>query len=322
MRNHRVGPTLQQSSLAGESGAFVTCGILGHVVFSKHACGTKQPATLPIWGVIKGRWWFALGGLARTILTTRMAVTHMHRDTKLGLALAILVMGFAAALCFPRESGEKPVDLTLQTAADLDEAIRLMPVKSYTDADRPRPRGTAVTPVAPLPAEAIATHAAQSPPGVPDPIEIPRAPEPTPIDPGHFPAEIVAQPEPEPEPVVPTRTYRVQSGDSLSLIADRQLGDHRKWSTLFNANRRLLHTENDLKPGMELIIPIESRDVVTPTPQNTVPTGSAAAVAPLPPVSARSEAPPTRATGRFSPPRTRLGAGGTSTVPDSGIGPK
>ncbi len=230
----------------------------------------------------------------------------MHRDTKLGLALAILVMGFAAALCFPRESGEKPVNLTLQSAADLDEAIRLMPVKSYTDADRPPPRGTEQTPVEPTPTEALAADASRLQAGVPDPIQLPRESEPTPIEPGQFPADVA---DPDPEPVIPTRIYRVQYGDSLSLIADRELGSHKYWSTLFNANRHLLRTENDLKPGMELIIPIESGDEVTPA---TPPTNPGTAVTPAVP---RSDAPLTRATGRFGPPRTRVGSSGTSTNP-------
>ena len=232
----------------------------------------------------------------------------MHRDTKLGLALAILVMGFAAALCFPRESGEKPVDLTLQSAADLDEAIRLMPVKSYTDADRPQPHGTDKPSVEPTPAHVIAGNEAQLQAGVPDPIQFPRDPEPTPIDPGQFPAEVVAPSEPEPEPVVPTRTYRVKSGDFLSTIAENELGDHRKWNVLFNANRHLMRTENDLKPGMELIIPIESGDEVTPAAQTPTPAATSTVVAPTTdPVVPRSEAPPTRAIGRFSKP-TRVGS--------------
>ena len=235
----------------------------------------------------------------------------MHRDTKLGLALAILVMGFAAALCFPRESGEGQPDLTLQSAADLDEAIRLMPVKSYTDADRPPPRGTEQTPVEPTPADALAAHDARQLAGVPDPIQISREPEPTPIEPGQFPAEIVA--DAEPEPVVPTRTYTAKYGDSLSLIAERELGSQKHWSTLFNANLHLMRTENDLKPGMELIIPIESGDELTPASQNTAPATAVAPATPL--VAPRSETSPTRATGRFGSPRTRIGAGSTTASP-------
>ena len=241
-----------------------------------------------------------------------MAVILMHRDTKLGLALAILVMGFAAALCFPRESGERPVDLTLQSAADLDEAIRLMPVKSYTDADRPPPRGADVVPVEPTPVETPVEVLPLA--GVPDPIQNSGEPEPTPIDPGNFPDEIVASAEPE--PVVHTRTYRVVNGDSLSLIAERELGSHKSWNTLFNANRHLLRTENDLKPGMELIIPIESGDEVTPAPQNPVPVLSTNAVIPTAPTPPpRSDAPTARATGRFSPARTRIGSGGPTPSP-------
>ncbi len=241
-----------------------------------------------------------------------MAVILMHRDTKLGLALAILVMGFAAALCFPRESGERPVDLTLQSAADLDEAIRLMPVKSYTDADRPQPRGADVVPVKPTPVETPVEVLPLA--GVPEPIQNSGDPEPTPIDPGQFPAEIVAPAEPE--PVVHTRTYRVVNGDSLSLIAERELGSHKYWSTLFNANRHLLTTENDLKPGMELIIPIESGDEVTPAAPITVPSLSTNTTFPVAPsTSLRPAAPPARASGRFSPARTRIGAGGTALSP-------
>ncbi len=241
-----------------------------------------------------------------------MAVILMHRDTKLGLALAILVMGFAAALCFPRESGEKPVDLTLQSAADLDEAIRLMPVKSYTDADRPQPRGPEQMPVEPTPMEAPVEVLPLA--SVPDPIYNSGEPEPTPIDPGQFPAEIVAPAEPE--PVVHTRTYKVVNGDSLSLIAERELGSHKYWSTLFNANRHLLRTENDLKPGMELIIPIESGDEVAPAGRITAPAVSTNPTFPVAPSAVpRSEATPARASGRFSPARTRIGSGGTAPSP-------
>lgn len=262
-------------------------------------------------------WWrFANRWFALATLTTRMAAILVHRDTKLGLALAILVMGFAAALCFPRQSSEQPVDLTLQSAADLDQAIRLMPVKSYTDADRPAPRGTELAPVESTPLETPVEVLPLA--GVPDPIQNTGEPEPTPIDPGSLPAEIVAPTEPE--PVVHTRTYRVVNGDSLSLIAERELGSHKYWSTLFNANRHLLRTENDLKPGMELTIPIESGDEVTPAPQNPVPTVStqaaSQAVTPnAPALPLRSDMPASRASGRFSPGRTRVGASGTAPKP-------
>ena len=241
-----------------------------------------------------------------------MAVILMHRDTKLGLALAILVMGFAAALCFPRESDEKPMDLTLQTAADLDEAIRLMPVKSYTDADRPQPRGPEQVPVEPTPVETPVEVLPLA--SVPDPIQNSGEAEPTPIEPQNFPGEIVAPAEPE--PVVHTRTYKVVNGDSLSLIAERELGSHRYWSTLFNANRHLLRTENDLKPGMELIIPIESGDEITPVTPISVPSVSTNTTSPVTPSAVpMPEAPTARASGRFSPARTRIGSGGSAPSP-------
>ncbi len=263
-------------------------------------------------GCHREMWRSAPWRAALSILTTGMAVILMHRDTKLGLALAILVMGFAAALCFPRQPSETHDDLTLRSAADLDEAIRLMPVKSYTDADRPQPR---VTEEPPLESTAALREADVFPlAGVPDPIQIPREPEPTPIDPGQIPAEMVV--EQDPEPVVHSRTYRALPNDTLSGIARSELGDGNRWKELLSANPLLQNRPENLRPGMDVVIPIPADVEVFPLPNQTgtaVPeTADSLSDSTIPPRTSDS---PTRAPKRFSKPTTRIGLGGAATIP-------
>ena len=59
----------------------------------------------------------------------------MHRDHKLGLALGVLVIGFAGALCFPKQPAGPDTTLELKDAAQLDADIELLPVRAYTEAE-------------------------------------------------------------------------------------------------------------------------------------------------------------------------------------------
>ncbi|MDB5078873.1 MAG: peptidoglycan-binding protein LysM [Chloroflexi bacterium] len=51
------------------------------------------------------------------------------------------------------------------------------------------------------------------------------------------------------------RTYTVNSGDSLSAIAQQHYGDASQWQRIFNANRDKLSNPDLIHPGQELIIP-------------------------------------------------------------------
>jgi nucleoid-associated protein YgaU len=51
------------------------------------------------------------------------------------------------------------------------------------------------------------------------------------------------------------RTYTVQPGDNLVDIARKLYGDGRRHEALFEANRKILRTPGDLKPGMVLVVP-------------------------------------------------------------------
>ena len=51
------------------------------------------------------------------------------------------------------------------------------------------------------------------------------------------------------------RTYVVQSGDSLSKIAQQFYGDAKRWPEIFEANKDKIKDPNVIHPGQELRIP-------------------------------------------------------------------
>jgi hypothetical protein len=53
-------------------------------------------------------------------------------------------------------------------------------------------------------------------------------------------------------------THEVVAGDNLSQLAKKYLGSHSKYLTLYEANRDLLATPDDLFLGMKLKIPVQS----------------------------------------------------------------
>jgi nucleoid-associated protein YgaU len=51
------------------------------------------------------------------------------------------------------------------------------------------------------------------------------------------------------------RTYTVQSGDTLSEIAQRQLGRASAWQAIFDANRDQIEDPDLIRPGQVLRLP-------------------------------------------------------------------
>ena len=60
---------------------------------------------------------------------------------------------------------------------------------------------------------------------------------------------------PNNQPVEREVKYTVQSGDSLSKIAQQQYGDGKKWRAIFEANRDQISNPDLIHPGQVLTIP-------------------------------------------------------------------
>lgn len=54
-----------------------------------------------------------------------------------------------------------------------------------------------------------------------------------------------------------TKSYTVKSGDTLSGIAESEMGDAKRWPELYEANKDAVGKNPDLiHPGLELKIPV------------------------------------------------------------------
>ena len=70
-----------------------------------------------------------------------------------------------------------------------------------------------------------------------------------------------AEPQQSDQASLPPRSpnnYTVQEGDNLSTIAQRMLGSSRRYLAIYELNRDVLDSPDDLKPGMVLRIPSRS----------------------------------------------------------------
>lgn len=206
----------------------------------------------------------------------------MHRDVKLGLALGILVIGFAAAFCFPRQPA---TELAVNPAAGLklaaiDEEIRLErrrtfvedelnPPEQPTLADAVQAPAGPETELPPLQTAAMRAQALQR--SAPEPI---RRDVPIPVDESIVAVEpgTTGTVTPAAEAPAEETLYTVQSGDTLSAVASKTLGSSRKYEAIFEANRDVMATPNSLRIGMKLRIPQEAESVAkrAPTPFNPV----------------------------------------------------
>ncbi|MCY0922476.1 LysM peptidoglycan-binding domain-containing protein [Streptomyces sp. H27-G5] len=104
----------------------------------------------------------------------------------------------------------------------------------------------------PKPAPAPPRPAAAMPPKPPAPGPVAHH-TPTPASAAH--KAVPSAPMPKPAPVA-KRMYTVKSGDSLSAIARRELGNEARWRELYALNRGVVGSNPDLiHPGMVLTLP-------------------------------------------------------------------
>jgi hypothetical protein len=239
----------------------------------------------------------------------------MHRDVKLGLALGILVIGFAAAFCFPRQPAD---DVAINPAAGLklaaiDEEIRLERRRTFVGDELRPPEQPTLAPVAidadlpPLQTAAMRAQAAQR--SAPDPIspQIPVVEDPAASLLVQNPVEPTVMHVPVVDPPVEDTFYTVQPGDTLSGVASKTLGSARKFEAIYEANRDILATPNSLQIGMKLRIPQVAEPVAKRPLESTIPVAQRA----TDPPRRDEESLPTRQ-GLFSPLRPMQARSGDS----------
>jgi hypothetical protein len=226
----------------------------------------------------------------------------MHRDVKLGLALGILIIGFAAAFCFPRQHA-MPTEVAMAVNPKLeivDQKIRQLRVRTFVGAELAGPRKAthrqSLKDVLDMGLDETAVVQNERPnvEDWPEPIRPAVAPRETPIAAIAVSAKTTvptksAVPESSVAPAADVltpdeeRIYTVQNGDTLCGIASRLMGSSRKFETLFQANRDQLKTANSLKVGMVLKIPGESPALAkaAPSPVPTTPTSNPSLTDPI-----------------------------------------
>lgn len=237
----------------------------------------------------------------------------MDRDHKLGLALGVLVVGFAAALCFPKQTDIDQRLLQLENPAELDTDIARLPVRAYTNADPAPPADPAPTPLQTAPDPAVIVPGGDGTTellaGPPAPIAAELRPldaDRSSNDASHAdPASVAAQIPPRGSESIPNsatggQNYTVRPGDTLSSLAAEFLGNHGRYVELFEANRTVLATPDDLRPGMVLHIPVEATaghrrlDLPERAGSNSARVGAGAPVSPPPAnADAADQRPPT-----------------------------
>jgi hypothetical protein len=208
----------------------------------------------------------------------------MQRDMKIGMALGVALVGIVGALFFRREPEAKQTDVPppLQKAEELDREIaeksKAPYIKGLEEFDNPSP------PVPPpqTPAlksangskgqdeEARQRNGLPRKPGTaPDPIAGAKKDDTLandagpahnrdwePTGPAGAPAKKPGESgRPNPTATGSGRSHVIQPGETLSGIASRYLGSSARYREIYDANRDVLKSPDDVREGMTLVIP-------------------------------------------------------------------
>lgn len=235
----------------------------------------------------------------------------MPRDMKLGLALGVAVVGIVAALFFRRDPAAHDAPPPPVPGADeLNREISEKPKAPYINgmsefvegpatpsgdvpAARPRAKPDANKLPDFLAKDDTAEHRAflsGKPPAAPDPIAAnasgegaahhrTHVPEPAPAHNRDWQVEGPVSPKPgspsraELRSAAPggQRTHVVREGDTLSSLATRYLGSSSRFHEIYEANRNVLRSPNDLRDGVTLVIPATGKGPTSPTADGGLP---------------------------------------------------
>ncbi|MFB6615274.1 LysM peptidoglycan-binding domain-containing protein [Streptomyces sp. NPDC085524] len=158
-----------------------------------------------------------------------------------------------------KEQGEQRMDSSAADAASATRAAAERMAAAAPPKPAP-PKPAPPRPAAPTPGSAahkavpVAPKPAPLPPHPAAAGAAPGAPHtPTPASAAH--KAVPAAPA-KPMPAAKKRTYTVKSGDSLSEIARRELGNEARWRELYAMNRGVIGANPDLiRPGQVLTLP-------------------------------------------------------------------
>ena len=198
----------------------------------------------------------------------------MQRDLKVGLSLGVLVLGVVGALLFRREPNVVPRKPVLQTAKKLDERIAERPSTPYMgdiefDQDdapaAPSNGSTEGLSDNDRPAHTVPPKWLEED----DPFQVARNPN------GHSDlARDLRATNTDAIPVAPRavsphrtpetahtalQTHVIQSGESLSTIAEHYLGSQGRFQEIYEANRDVLTDPNRLPLGTTIVIPAKNK---------------------------------------------------------------
>jgi len=203
----------------------------------------------------------------------------MRRDAKLGLALGMLVIGFGIAFCFPRQHNFvqwQQDETTVET-----DGLDFLPIRAYQTQSKSNEAASGlivdgeVQPTADgIAGNHLSVENTPSSGKSPQPIQAVAETEFV-VDASQSVSNIISstvdseQLLAETSPLErsataseqsilnssQTETYTVQSGDTLSGIATKILGDTKQFMSIYDANRDVLRSPDDLRVGLKLRIP-------------------------------------------------------------------
>ena len=222
----------------------------------------------------------------------------MHPDKKVGMALGILLVGIVGAFFFRNdtEGTEQDDNRKLASAEELDERIRTgtqVPYLPNRDEDSQSdlldvPGVNIAELIEEIPNVDLPETGSEEPVVIPEPIRIGKpgpahdlvSPIPSPGSKRHG-AEAAKGPgilapipkpdQPNPASKATAQIHEVIAGETLSGIASKYLGTHRRYQELFEANRDLLKSPNAIRVGMKLKIPPPAVDSGVPVPPESRP---------------------------------------------------
>lgn len=187
----------------------------------------------------------------------------MHQDQRIGLALAVLLLGAAGAFFFRHDPKPAGPSANLKTGAELDARIAEKSISPYLQSTD---RATSARNVSDyqsvddgslprLDSPDFFTDADRSPASDAGLQELAPIPFPDVNDGGSTAAHVAGN---RGSAATTEKTHIVQKGETLSSIAAKELGSSGRYLELFEANRDQLKDANDVRVGMTLQIPAKS----------------------------------------------------------------